>query len=208
MTSTQKFAKYLPAWAAVVKVHGWRMDRATHRLVGERRETWGGPETTLIYQRTWQHAQTLGRRECRVPRPDDLRHGVHVAALARDISSTRLDNIQLDRVLVAFHLLTEPDDLAAMDAWLHPERGERRRRVWWLSQCCHPAYVAKVARDMFGVADWRYLDDHRLGILYGRVKHRPGAARRAREAAAEQPQPAAADDDYEALAAQMTAEPF
>lgn len=206
MSPKQKFNLYLPAWAAVVSRHGWRMDRATHRLVGQRADAWGGPETTRIYARTWQHADLLARRTARGVRPDDLRHGVHVAALARDLSSTRLDNAQLDRVLLAFRLLTDPDDLTAMEHWLHPELREADRRTWWLRQMCHPVYVARVAADMFGVSDWTTLDAHRLGILYGRIKHRPGAERRAREAAAEQPQPVRPEDEDFAAAVEMLGE--
>ena len=178
MTSSQKFRLYLPAWAEVVRVQGWRMDRATHRLVGPRREFWGGDETSRLYARVWQHADTLSVRAARGVRPDDLRHGVHVAALGRDMSSSGFDNRQLDRVLVALRLLANADDVGAMLSWLHPEQGVRSRRVWWLRNRCHPAYVARVARDMYGVADWSGLDDHQIGVLYGRLKHRPGAVRR------------------------------
>ena len=91
MTPSQKFRLYLPAWSRVVTVHEWRMRQ--RRLVGQRRESWGGPETSTIYARTWQHADTLARRDSRAVRPDDLRHGVHVAALGRDVSSTDIRNL-------------------------------------------------------------------------------------------------------------------
>lgn len=204
MTPSQKFTLYLPAWGRVVSTHEWRMRQ--RRLVGQRRESWGGPATSEIYARTWQHAETLARRDCRAVRPDDLRHGVHVAALGRDLSSTDLRDAQLDRVLVALRLLADPEDLDAMIAWEHPEQGERKRRAWWLANRCHPVYVARVAADMFGVADWTTLTDHQVGILYGRLKHRPGAARRAQAAAAAQPQPRHPDDEAFAAAVEMLQE--
>jgi hypothetical protein len=216
MTPAQKFRLYLPAWGAVVRIHGWRMDRATHRLVGAPREFWGGPEPTKIYRATWQHAETLARYDrCdpRAVRPDDLRHGVHMAALGRDVSSTQLGNQQLDRVLDALALLANPEELGrALDdgsyapgllRWLDPESAIRHRRSWWLRHACHPAYVARVALNMFGVEDWSTLSAHQIGILYGRLKHRPGAARRAHEAAAEQPQPAHPGEEEFAAAVEM-----
>lgn len=214
MTDRQKFKLYLPAWQAVVRLHAWRMDRATHRLAGQRRDLWGGPETTQLYQRVWQAAETIARGACRAVRPDDLRHGVHIAALGRDKSSTDFRDYELDRVLAALALLADADDMDAMLVWMNPQASERRRREWWLAHRCHPAYVARVAADMFGVADWRALDDRQLGILYGRVKHRPGATleRRADATARHRtrtaaPAPAADPaDEFLALAAELSAE--
>lgn len=173
MTKLQAYRLYFPAWSAVVRAHDWRMTEC--RLVGKRAERFGGPEADRIYQRAWQHAEAVARRECRAPLPDDLRHGVHVAALGRDKSSKVLTNAELDRVLVAMRLLADPDDMGSMVKWEHPEAEERRRRMWWIRHRCKPEYVATVCQDMYGTGDFESLDDHQIGGLYATLRHRPGA---------------------------------
>lgn len=173
MTKLQAYRLYFPAWNAVVRRHDWRM--ADCRLVGKRAERFGGPEADRIYQRAWQHAEAVAQRECRAVLPDDLRHGIHVAALGRDKSSKVLTNAELDRVLAAMRVLAMPDDVDAMVKWEHPEAEERRRRVWWITHRCKPEYVSAVCRDMYGHGEVAELDDHQVGGLYATLRHRAGA---------------------------------
>lgn len=176
MTEKQAKRRYFPEWNATARQHSWRM--ANGRLVGQRMERFGGPETTQIYNRIWEHAEQRASDRLRAVLPDDLRHGVHMAALGRDKSSHDLKNAELDRVIIALKLMRDPDNMHLLIAWDHPEQGERRRRLWWLRNRCNPAYRTKVCRDMYGTEDIDALDNHQVEVLYGRLKHREHAARR------------------------------
>ena len=148
---------------------------ASRRLAGARREAFGGPESSALYDRVWQHAESVALAQHRAATPDDLRHGVHVAALGRDKSSKDLTNAELDRVVQALRLLADPDDLDAMMGWLHPENEERRRRLWWIENRCLAGYARRVCKDMFGTDDWWSLENEPVMRLYRTLRDRPGA---------------------------------
>ncbi len=171
MTERQAKALYWPAWGKVAWLHGWRLEQ--RRLAGPRLESWGGPETTAVYLRVWQHADSAALRHCRAPLPDDLRHGVHVAALGRDKSSADLTNIELDRVLCVLRLLADPDDLRAMEDWLDPDTATKRRRIGWLKACVSEAYLWKVVADMHPTTDLELLNPRQIEDIYDVLRHRP-----------------------------------
>lgn len=148
MTSAQAKALYWPAWARVASVHGWKTARG--RLIGQRRPAFGGPVVDGLYQRIWNTAQALAENAVRAPLPDDFRHACHIIALGQDVSSLRLSNAQLDRVVALLRLLADPDDVEAMMLWSSPEDSDRRRIIWRIRRAAPLAYIDSICRDRFG----------------------------------------------------------
>lgn len=167
MTERQAKRMYWPAWARVVAVHGWRMSGG--RLAGQRREMWGAGDSQALYDAVWNRATRTATAQHRAPVPDDFRHAVNWASLARDKSSTHFTDEDLDRVLCALRLLADPDDLDAMMDWLEPWRPRQRRMRWWLVNRCRPEYLAAVR------ADWATLEGDELENFFRQIRLRPNA---------------------------------
>jgi len=175
MTRRQLLRLYWPAWNRAARAQGWRLVRG--RLAAPPRTLWGGPVTTSLLAEIWRLAELRARASHRAPTPDDLRHATHIAALGYDRSSRELLDLELDRVLAAFRLLADPDDLEAMIQWQDRRAGERRRREWWLRHRIPPHYLREIMKDVYGHADLSRLDHDELGRLYATLRHRPGARR-------------------------------
>lgn len=89
---------------------------------------------------------------------DHLRHACHVRALGRDTSAKNLSAQEMDRVVVLMELLANPLSLDAANRWCNPDLDARRRLEWSVNNCgLSEAYVATLARDRFGVSNWRSL---------------------------------------------------
>lgn len=142
-TEPQIKSLYFPAWNRVCRALNWRMVKG--RLSGKKEPLWGGMETSRLYQEVWAEAEILARHLARAITAEDLRHACHVVAIGRDVSSKDLNNPALDRVLILFRLLRDPDDLEAMMTWLHPEHAERRRLIWSISNAAPDAYILRCA---------------------------------------------------------------
>lgn len=167
MTKLQANRIYWPAWSRAAAVHGWRMSGG--RLAGQRREDWGAGDTTALYGAIWNRAERTATAAHRAPQPDDFRHAIHWAALARDKSSKHLTSEDLDRVAAALRLLADPEDLAAMLEWLDPMKARHRRMKWFLAHRCRPDYLAAIR------TDWRELEGDELENFYRLIKLRPNA---------------------------------
>jgi hypothetical protein len=173
MTEKQSKFYYFPAWNKAAAVHEWRM--AKGRLVGKRQDRHGLEETTGLYHMVWAAAELLARKEARAVRPDDLRHGCHLVALAKDKSSAEFTNAEVDRVVTLFRVLTDPDDLDAIMAWAHPEIRERERMVWFIREKCVEGYVRSLCSQLYGTDDFLSLNPETLRELVMTLKHRPNA---------------------------------
>lgn len=178
MTPAQRLRLYFPRWHAGYKTNWHRVDGSLVRKDGRRSD---------ILDRVEDLASELARQHGRQVTADDLRHGCHVLATGRDCSSDNLGNEQLDRVLVVFRLLADPDDLSARIAMDHPEKDARRRLEWAVRNCGLPeAYVRAVCSSKFGTKDWCGLEDAPLRQLMITLKSRV----KVRQAAATEPEPA------------------
>jgi hypothetical protein len=173
VTDKQSKFYYFPAWGRVVDAHDWRM--AKGRLVGKRQDRHGLEETTGLYQMVWDAAELVARKEARAVRPDDLRHGCHLVALAKDKSSADFSNAELDRVVTLFRVLTDPDDLDAIMAWCNPEIRERERMLWFIRERCVEGYVRSICNQIYGTDDYASFTPETLRELVMTLKHRPKA---------------------------------
>ena len=171
MSSGQKHL-YWRSWSAVVAKHGWRGKAAEMRAA--RPACWASPELNPILAGVWEFAERLAAQEHRALAADDLRRACSMVATGRLVSSKRLSNAELDRVLALFRLLAEPDNLAAVRAWFDSDGGERRRHLYVIRQS-PPAYVSAIARDKFGTTDLDRLTLEQLRQLSLTLRNRPAA---------------------------------
>jgi hypothetical protein len=109
-------------------------------------------------------AAELADREHRAITLDDLRYAVHAAAVGRPCSMKDIKPREFGRVKWLLRLLIEPDDLEAMNHWLHPGLETREWTERAVSRVPE-AYVRRICTDRFGVVDWRRLNDHDLRAL-------------------------------------------
>lgn len=166
MTDAQRSRLYFPAWSQAYKAC-WHKD-LTKTLVltasGDRNE-WACQVDQL--------ARSVCARQYRVPSADDFRRAAHVIAIGRGCSSKDLTNRQLDRVLVLFALLADPDNVSAVIAWSQPDKPDERRLRWCVEHSgFEDAYIACVCRERFGTARWDSLDLHRLHQLVVTLQER------------------------------------
>lgn len=79
------------------------------------------------HKKVWAFADLVARQHARAVTPDDLRKGVYFLALGEPKSLTKFENDDLDRVLILFRLLVEPDDLKALQDWMAYERFDQAK---------------------------------------------------------------------------------
>ncbi|HWY76906.1 MAG TPA: hypothetical protein VN281_14890, partial [Verrucomicrobiae bacterium] len=93
-------------WGRVCGVNNWRMEGGllVPGAVGPDRSQW--------HERVWAYADMPSL--LRFPAADRLRKGCYLFALGTLKSLTQFDNEDLDRVLNAFALLINPEDLRAV----------------------------------------------------------------------------------------------
>jgi hypothetical protein len=128
----------MPLNAAQIKLHWagnrshdgfWRVCAVNHwRMVGGRLDAEArrdGPGDW--HSKVWACAEAIARANHTAVTPDDLRKGTYMLALGAAKSLTKFDNTDLDRVLVMFRLLVEPEDLRTVKDWLAYEVFDRAR---------------------------------------------------------------------------------
>ena len=112
-----QLTKYRHQWAAVCRANNWRQaqSRLIPGAVGAERSPW--------HRAVWAGGHDHASAHRRIIVPDDLRKGCHLYALRNLKSSTLFDNEDLDRILLVFAGLLDPDNLnllrdrAAYDAY-------------------------------------------------------------------------------------------
>jgi len=147
MTPAQTKRFYFPAWRRAQQAQNWVMRKG--RLQAGRKQRYGPDLHDQLYQAAWDAAERLAAANHRAVTDTDLRHGSHIAAFGRDISSKDLNNPQADRIVCLFRLFTDPDDLQAVLDWQNPDASQRRRYIASLKSLAPLAYIDAICRDMF-----------------------------------------------------------
>ena len=169
MTPAQRTRFYFPAWHRAMRAN-WRTEKG--RLI----ELDDAPVSELK-QSVCDCAVTLALQQHRAPVADDLRHACHVVAIGRAKSSSDLANAEVERVVLLFRLLADPDDLDARINYDRPACAQRRRMEWALAHRYIPGYVTSISRELFGTSNWHTLKDDALHQLVMTLQNRPNAAR-------------------------------
>ncbi len=175
MTYLQTKRLYWPAWARVVRAHGWRMKLS--RMPAAPRPDWGIGVAAEQYHQVIVAAQQRALDHARSITPDDLRHACHQVALGRDRSSRDFSNAELDRVLALFRLLADDADLSAVVELSHPEVSAQRRVEFAFGRY-FPGYVAFLCHARFGTRDWRAISAAQQRDLLRLLRLRKNALRR------------------------------
>ena len=115
---------------------------------------------------------------------DTLRRRCHMAACGQNISSKKLTNAQLDRVLCLFKLLADPGDLDSVLLWDNPTLGTRKRMEYFLARH-NESYVFRVMQSKFRVGSISELTEPQLKQLCVTIANRPNA----KDPAFKNPQP-------------------
>lgn len=124
----------------------------------------------------WGYAAAAARQLARGIVADDLRYACHKVALGQVVSSKRLTNSQLDRVLAVFRHMADPDDIAAVMDMQNPDLAARRRLEWAVNGFgLGDAYVQKVCSAKFGTVNWKALDTRQLSDLVKTLSQRSRA---------------------------------
>lgn len=183
MTHLQKM-RYLRHWATAFRAH-WSGVRDGQPLARA-----GRPPSELRDEIVAIAGRIAGPTSLST---DHLRHACHVRALGREKSSKRLTNKEQDLVVALFDRLAEAgaelggqmrldqrdrelarreSDSPRPPAWnVRRPDADRKRVLWSLEHSPYPEpAIAAIARDRFGTANWRSLDDAALYQLLLTVK--------------------------------------
>lgn len=167
MTERQGKKLYWPAWGRAFKrnwlAEGGRVSLRPGALAGD------------LLDGVCAASHSLARQAHRAPTADDLRHGCHVVAFGRDVSSKHLTNAQIDRVVALFRLLADDVDIEAMLTWQNPARGDEARLDWRIEHAAPEATLRSISSNAFERADWRNLDKGQKLWLLREVKDRRAA---------------------------------
>ena len=176
MTEKQQRRFYFPAWNECARANDWVMvrGRLLADLVAQRQEFLKWPQVAAdAGLSVLDYAEQLGLQEHRVVTAEDLRHGCNLVATAgRKQSSEALTNAELNRVVVLFRLLKEPEDLDAVMEWLHPDIADKRSLVGYLKRLAPEATLIAICRNAFGTIYWEGLDESKLRWLIKTVKEK------------------------------------
>ncbi len=173
MTTNQQRRLYFPAWSRAFKA-AWQKDLTGNLILTE------PAAAHELACRINGLARAKAGRAARAMTVDDLRHASHLVACGRSCSSKDLNNHQLDRLLVLFALMVDPDDLTAVMAWGNPNGPDVPRMIWSIGHCgFSESYIETVCAGKFGHVQWRNLDPRKLQELVMTLKNR----RRSKEAA-------------------------
>ena len=181
--TTKQHRWYLREWGAAFSAH-WSGVRG-----GEVVARTGRPENHPLREQVLAVARRmLGARGGKL-NADVIRHACHVVALGKDIGSMRFTNKQIDQVVAIFRQLAGVNLSALMmttqaesekarisaakaakasspDAPTPLPDADRARLIWALDHIdLPPAYLAELARDGFGTANWRSLPTEQLQKL-------------------------------------------
>lgn len=99
----------------------------------------------------------------------ERRHDAHTAALGHDKSSKEFTNADFDRIKMHFRLLIDPEDLEAAVFLEDPSQGTVKRLLHAIGKVPE-ALVLRIARERFGVANWRGLAPDQLHQLLMTLK--------------------------------------
>jgi hypothetical protein len=157
MTKAQKFKLYFPAWGRAFAAN-WRREKGRILPIAGRAESeWLARVETC--------ARQLALQAHRAPTSDDLRHGIHVAALGRDKSSAEISGADLDKLIpwigdgrTIAGVLVDPDDLGSIMALLDPDQRTREWKIATIRQLAPDAMIRHIAADIWHVEDWTKLD--------------------------------------------------
>lgn len=188
MTERQQKNFYFPAWRRCAVARDWVMEkkRLVADLVAQRREALAhmelpeyrrSPAAEALLQ-VLDYAEQLAAQEHRRVTDADLRHGCNLVATGgKNSGSSDLNNHEVNRVVVLFRLLQEPEDLDAVMEWLHPDQADKRSLVSFLKKLAPDATLVAIARNAFrneATANgfWEDLDLQQLRWLLKQVKGR------------------------------------
>lgn len=103
---------------------------------------------------------------------DAKRHEIHKDALGKDKSSKDFTNKELDRVLDAFasYVIGAPNSRRAVEQPIL--RAIKGIEITAEKAGFEEAYITAIARDKFGVEDWRVLPESKLKQLSVTLTHR------------------------------------
>ena len=176
MTTAQQRSFYFPAWNRAAAVHGWKASLKGADLRATRKATWGSAEVDKIYGKLWFIALGLADLEEREFCVTDLRHACNLTATGgKKRASEALNNSETNRVVALLELLADPENLAAMNAWLHPGAAAREGVLAQIRKLAPAAYTEAVSMNKFGRRDWENLSDVELGQLLFTLKGRARA---------------------------------
>lgn len=121
----------------------------------------------------WNLADKIADQRCRAIVADDLRHGCHVHAFGRDVSSKAFTNDQFSRLLVLWGdekklpgLLINPDHIQSQMFWDNPDMQKKESLVWSIKAAAPDAYIEKITASIWGTIYWEDLDcPALLGLL-------------------------------------------
>jgi hypothetical protein len=106
---------------------------------------------------------------------DDLRYAIHLVATGRSVSSTRLNQRQIDRVFALLDLLHEPDNLTFVMNWMNPEGKSEGWLREFIRQHFHDDYVATLCTRMHAGRALGELPKPELMSLLRTLRQRPNA---------------------------------
>jgi hypothetical protein len=158
MISDKQNTLYWRMWSRVVNANDWRMSKG--RLISPL-----APHTSHLGRRVLALATDLARQLHRSVTADDLRHACHVAAVGHEKSHKDLTNTEFSRVLTAFKLLIEPDDLDAQMDWDNPDRDARRSLVAGINKIAPHAAIDAICKNAFNNYNSPFWEDLELGQL-------------------------------------------
>lgn len=191
MTSNQRKHLYFPAWTRCARALGWvmasgRLDADLTAQEAEARREAGGTishqPSTINHSPSWDLrlqviaiARKQAAQQHRGVTADDLRHACNlIASSGHTDSSDRLKQSEINRCLVLWRLLADPDNLDTIADWDDPEDAERRSFVRFLERQnprVHDALRA-ICVNRWDTSLWpmRSLDD--LQWLWSKVRDR------------------------------------
>ena len=176
MTEAQQKRFYFPAWRKCAEANDWGEER--RRLVRGAAEsaaeirTWPEPAREAGLQ-VLEYAEQLARQEHRAVTAADLRHGCNlVATKGRRSGSEEMSNSETNRVVCLFRLLSDPDNLDFVMAWLNPEESDRKSLAAFIRKQAPEATLTAIARNAYGTVFWEDLEASKLRWILGQVKGR------------------------------------
>ncbi len=193
MLSPAQVELYGRRWSACCQANQWRQARG--RLVPDAR----GAATSEYHAQVWALAEQHALKMHRGVGLDDLRRAVTASIAGRFCSTKDLTNAQFTRLLDLLNLLSDPDNLAAVVAWQHPENREREHKIRQLRSLRHEAVIAHVSQDIFQTMNWEELPLPQLEALRRKFWTQDNRPKRQRRQPAATPQPVgagAADPDW------------
>lgn len=166
MTDKQFKCFYLPAWTRCMSANQWRMSKG--RLICEPQSN----PLVLELSQVWNCATGIAVLDHRGVEPNDLRHGCHIIALGRDVSSKRLNNKEVNLVVALFDRLADPDSLRACARHSDPTIAQREGLIKAIQAKAPHAYVAQISLDQCGTKDWESVSIEHLQNFLRTVSNR------------------------------------